>query len=107
MTLKSPLPTMSEQDEAVSVPAAGEPGAAKDEEISLLDLIIVLAERKRVVLRTTLIFAVVAVVVSLLLPARYTATLTLLPPQEGSSMGAAMASQLGNLGGMAALAGGS
>jgi len=104
--LKSPLPTVSEQDETLSVPTAGEPGEA-NEEISLLDLMIVIAERKRVVLRTTLIFAVVAIVVSLLLPARYTATLTLLPPQEGSSMGAALSSQLGNLGGMAALAGGS
>ena len=107
MTLKSPLPTMSEQDDALSVPAAGKPREANDEEISLLDLMIVVAERKRVVLWTTLIFAVVAIVVSLLLPARYTATLTLLPPQEGSSMGAALSSQLGNLGGMAALAGGS
>jgi uncharacterized protein involved in exopolysaccharide biosynthesis len=106
MTLKSPLPTVSEQDETLSVPTAGELGEA-NEEISLLDLMIVIAERKRVVLRTTLIFAVVAIVVSLLLPARYTATLTLLPPQEGSSMGAALSSQLGNLGGMAALAGGS
>jgi uncharacterized protein involved in exopolysaccharide biosynthesis len=68
---------------------------------------IVIAERKRVVLRTTALFAVLAIVISLLLSARYTATVTLLPPQEGSSMGAALASQLGNLGGMAALAGGS
>jgi uncharacterized protein involved in exopolysaccharide biosynthesis len=98
---------MSEQDEALSFPAAGEPGAAIDEEISLLDLMIVIAERKRVVLRTTALFAVLAIVISLLLSARYTATVTLLPPQEGSSMGAALASQLGNLGGMAALAGGS
>ena len=59
------------------------------------------------VLRTTLVFTVLAIVISLLLPVRYTATVTLLPPQEGSSMGAALASQLGNLGGMAALAGGS
>ncbi len=106
MTSNSPLPTKSEQDETLSVPAAGEPGEANDGEISLLDLMIVIAERKRVVLRTTLIFAVVAIVVSLLLPARYTlATLTLLPPQgRGSSMGSLLASQLGNFGGMAALA---
>jgi len=106
MASKSSLPTTSEQDEAIFVPAAGEPGEANGEEISLLDLTIVIAERKRLVLRTTLIFAVAAIVISLLLPARYTATVTLLPPQEGSSMGAALASQLGNLGGMAALAGG-
>lgn len=80
---------------------------AEEGEISLLDLLIVVAERKRTVLRTTLVFTVLAIVISLLLPVRYTATVTLLPPQEGSSMGAALASQLGNLGGMAALAGGS
>jgi tyrosine-protein kinase Etk/Wzc len=107
MASKSPLPTMSAQDEALDVPAAGAPGEANREEISLLDLLIVIAERKRVVMWTAAVFAVLAIVISLLLPLRYTATVTLLPPQEGSSMGGALASQLGNLGGMAALAGGS
>lgn len=78
-----------------------------DAEISLLDLLIVIAERKRTVLWVTAVCAIAAIVVSLLLPVRYTAMVTLLPPQEGSSMGAALASQLGNLGGVAALAGGS
>jgi uncharacterized protein involved in exopolysaccharide biosynthesis len=78
-----------------------------DDEISLLDLLIVLAERKRIILGITAVFAIGAIIVSLVLPPRYTATVTLLPPQQGSSMGAALASQLGNLGGMAALAGGS
>lgn len=78
-----------------------------DDEISLLDLLIVLAERKSLIFKITAAFAIVAVVVSLILPKRYTATVTLLPPQQNSSMGAALASQLGSLGGMAALAGGS
>ncbi len=78
-----------------------------DDEISLLDLLIVLAERKRVILWVTAAFAIVSIIVSLLLPVRYTATVLLLPPQQGSSIGSALASQLGNLGGMAALAGGS
>jgi tyrosine-protein kinase Etk/Wzc len=107
MTSNSPLPTMNEQDEALSSPSAGEHGAANEEEISLLNLMIVIAERKHAVLSTTAVFAVLAIVVSVLLSVRYTATVTLLPPQEGGSMGSALASQLGNLGGMAALAGGS
>ena len=78
-----------------------------DDEISLLDLLIVLAERKRIIFAVTAVFAIGAIIVSLLLPPRYTATVTLLPPQQGSSMGAALASQLGSMGGMAALAGGS
>ena len=80
---------------------------AGDDEISLLDLLIVLAERKHIIFWVTAVFAVLAIAVSLVLPKRYTATVTLLPPQQNSSMGAAIASQLGNLGGMAALAGGS
>jgi uncharacterized protein involved in exopolysaccharide biosynthesis len=90
-------------------PSAPPPAARADgeDEISLLDLLIVLAERKRTVFWTTVIFAVLAIVISLLLPKRYTATVTLLPPQQGSSMGAMLASQLGSLGGLASLAGGS
>ena len=81
--------------------------AKADDEISLLDLLIVLAERKRIIFWVTAGFALLAIIVALVLPKRYTATVTLLPPQQNASMGAALASQLGNLGGMAALAGGS
>lgn len=76
-------------------------------EVALIDLLIVLAERKRLIFAITLVFAIGSVIISLLLPERYTATSTILPPQQNSSMGTALASQLGNLGGMAALAGGS
>lgn len=83
-------------------------GVSKNEtEISILELLTILAERKRVVVWTTAIFAVAAIVISLLLPSWYTATVTLLPPQQNSSLNAALASQLGNLGGMAAFAGSS
>jgi tyrosine-protein kinase Etk/Wzc len=78
----------------------------EDNEISLLDLLIVLAERKHIIFWVTAVFAVLAVIISLLLPKRYTATVTLLPPQQNSSMGGTLASQLGSIGGMAALAGG-
>src|SRR5665213_992827 len=81
--------------------------AENDDEISLLGLLTILAERRRTILVTAGVFAVVAIVVSLLLPNWYTATVTLLPPQQSSSLSAALASQLGNLGGLANLAGGS
>jgi uncharacterized protein involved in exopolysaccharide biosynthesis len=76
-----------------------------NEKITLLDLLILLAERKRTILTVAATFAVIAIIVSLLLPKRYTARVTLMPPQQNSSLGAAFASQLGSLGGMAALAG--
>src|ERR1700733_4086100 len=106
MTSETPISTVSEPVNALSAVSRADRGAAEDKEISLLDLLIAIAERKRTVLRITALFAVLAIIVSLILPTRYTATVTLLPPQESSSMGAALASQLGNLGGMAALAGG-
>lgn len=86
-----------------SVPSDAE---TKIDEFSLLDLLIVLAERKRLIFCITIATAIIATVVAFVLPKRYTATVTLLPPQQNSSMGAALVSQLGGMGGMAALAGG-
>jgi uncharacterized protein involved in exopolysaccharide biosynthesis len=58
------------------------------------------------VLLVTAVCAILSVVIALLLPNWYTATVVLLPPQQNSSIGSAIASQLGNLAPMAALAGG-
>jgi uncharacterized protein involved in exopolysaccharide biosynthesis len=80
----------------------------KDEgAISVLDLLIVLAERKRLIFSIAGIFAIVAIVISILLPKQYTATVTLMPPQQNTSLASAMSAQLGSLGGLGALAGGS
>jgi uncharacterized protein involved in exopolysaccharide biosynthesis len=98
---------VNERVDTLPAASTAEGSAAEEGEISLLDLLIVLAERKRIIVRITAVFAVLAVIISLILPVRYTALVTLLPPQENSSMGGMLASQLGNLGGMAALAGGS
>ena len=94
-------------DESSSAQPLADLPVEPSDEISLLDLLIVLAERKALIFKITVIFAVVAVIVSLLLPVRYTATVILLPPQQSASMGTALASQLGSMGGVAALAGGS
>ncbi len=107
MATEIPLPNLKDQVTSPSTPHAAGPSAQENDEISVLDLLIVLADRKRVILWVTAAFAIVAIVVSLLLPKRYTATVTLLPPQQSSSMSTVLASQLGSLGGMAALAGGS
>jgi uncharacterized protein involved in exopolysaccharide biosynthesis len=107
MTTETPLSNPTNQLSGPLATPGAAYGSSEEDEISLLDLMIALAERKRTILWVTAVFAVIAVVVSLILPKRYTATVTLLPPQQNTSMGAALASQLGNLGGMAALAGGS
>ncbi len=85
-------------------PALGLERDDKDE-ISLLDFLVVLAERKRLIMWVTLGFAITAAVVSLILPAKYTATVTLLPPQQNSSLSSQLAAQLGSLGGLIQIAG--
>jgi tyrosine-protein kinase Etk/Wzc len=78
-------------------------------EVSVLDILVLLAGRKRFIVRFVLSAAVLATVVSFLLPVRYEAKIVLLPPQQNSSMGSALLGQLGNmgsLGSLAALAGG-
>jgi tyrosine-protein kinase Etk/Wzc len=78
-------------------------------EVSVLDVLVLLAGRKRFIVRFVLGAAVLATVVSFLLPVRYEAKIVLLPPQQNSSMGSALLGQLGNmgsLGSLAALAGG-
>jgi len=107
MTTETTLPELNEHADSPPATLVSGYGATENDEISLLDLMIVLAERKRTILWVTAVFAILAIIISLLLPKSYTATVTLLPPQEGTSMGAPLASQLGNLGGMAAGARGS
>lgn len=74
-----------------------------EDEISLLDLAIVLAKHKKFLLAFPLCVAILAAIIALLLPNTYTATTKILPPQAQSSA-SAMLSQLG--GGLASLAGG-
>jgi len=76
-----------------------------EEEISLLDLLIVIAARRWLILKVIIVVIALAVTISLLLPFRYTALTSILPPQEGS-VGMGMMSQLSGLGSVASLTGG-
>src|SRR5882762_143596 len=102
---------MSEQvhsENRKDAPAENNPSA--DDEVSLLDLLIVLAKHKRLVLGLPLVAAVVAAIVSFLLPNVYTGTTKILPPQQNASATSALLNQLGGalggLGGLGGLAGG-
>jgi len=103
MTTETPKSELNEH--ADSTPIAEVEGFAAEDskEIYLLDLLLVIAERKQIVFWFTVAFALLAIVASQLAPNIYTATVTLLPPQQNSSMSGTMASQLNSL---AALAGG-
>lgn len=76
-----------------------------EDEINLLDLLIVLVKRKGLIIGITLGTALITAIISLTMTPIYKAETKVLPPQQGSS---SLASQLlGQLGGVAGLAGGS
>ncbi len=76
-----------------------------EQEVSLLDLLIVMARRRWFVLWMTVAMVMAGGLYCVLWPKQYTASTDILPPQQGSSAGALMA-QLGSLGSVASLAGG-
>jgi tyrosine-protein kinase Etk/Wzc len=78
-----------------------------EEEISLLDLLIVIVRYRWLILKTLGCTVGIGVILSLVLPIRYTATTAILPPQQGGSAGSSLMAQLGSLGSVASLAGGS
>jgi uncharacterized protein involved in exopolysaccharide biosynthesis len=74
-----------------------------DDEINLMDLLLVIAKHNRFILKLTGTVALLAVIYSLMLPNIYTAKTMILPPQQGASMASML---MGQLGGLASLAGG-
>jgi uncharacterized protein involved in exopolysaccharide biosynthesis len=78
-------------------------------EVSLIDLLTQLAYRKWLIAKVTGIATLAGVILSLVLPARYTATTKIMPPQQTQSTASMlMMNQLTGVGGgsLAALAGG-
>ncbi len=73
-----------------------------EESINLLDLALVLAARKRFIILSSLIAAIVTAILVMVAPPSFTATATMMPPQKENSASAL----LGQLGGLASLAGG-
>jgi uncharacterized protein involved in exopolysaccharide biosynthesis len=79
------------------------PTLGSDDAVNLLELALVLAARKRFILVFSFAVAVLTAIAVLILPVTYTATTTMLPPQQQENSAIAM---LGQLGGLASLAGG-
>jgi uncharacterized protein involved in exopolysaccharide biosynthesis len=78
----------------------------RNSEIGLIDLLVVLARRKKLIIGLPLAAAVLAAGISLALPDVYKANAKLLPPQQAQSAATAVLSQLGGLAGAAAGAAG-
>ncbi len=75
-----------------------------EDEISLLDILIVLAKHKKLILGLPLLAAVITAGITLLLPNWYTATAKILPPQQSQSNAVAILGQLGAISGGASQA---
>ena len=80
----------------------------QEDEINLLDYLIVLAKRKSFIIKVTLGFAVITAIISLIMSPIYKAETKILPPTNGGSgIAAQLMNQLGQLGAVAGLGGGS
>lgn len=76
-------------------------------DVRFLRLLLILVERWRLIAAIAVTAAVIGVALALLLPVRYTAEITILPPQQQNSMlTSALASEFGGLSSLASLAGG-
>ena len=73
-------------------------------ELSVLDVLALLAAQKRFLLRFFIGAALLSTIVVFLLPVRYEANIVMLPPQQNSSVGSALIGQMGNGGSLGALA---
>src|SRR3990172_9212027 len=92
--------TTASQDE----PGAFAPDGGEDE-ISLLDLLLVVAENARLLIFGPLLAGLAALGIAFIIPPTFTATTRILPPQQQQGAAAMLASQLGALGGLAGAAG--
>ena len=70
-----------------------------DDEINLLDLLLVLVRRKRLIIGTVLFAGIAAVFISLLLSNIYRSEATILPREQEQSPSGALSSALGGMGG--------
>lgn len=76
------------------------PGIVQHDEISLLDLALVLAENIKLLVFVPLAAGLIALGVGFLTPPTFTATVRILPPQQQQSTAAALATQLGAFAGL-------
>jgi tyrosine-protein kinase Etk/Wzc len=81
------------------------PSVPEDDEISLLDLLQVVADNLRLLVLGPLVAGLLALGYSFTIPPTFTATTKFMPPQQQQSGAAAMLAGLGALGGLAGAAG--
>ncbi len=85
---------------------AEEHHANADDEVSLLDILTLLARNKGLIFKVTLAGAILASIILFILPNQYTAETVVIPPTDDTSTGMAMLNQMSG-GVLSSLAGGS
>jgi tyrosine-protein kinase Etk/Wzc len=93
-------------DQPQNAARSSEHAKQEEDEVSLLALLAALGRKKHIAIRTIAAMLVIGILLAFLLPKNYTAEVTLLPPQQQSSLSSMLSSELGGLGAMASLAGG-
>ncbi len=65
-----------------------------------IEMLLILSQRKKTILQVTLAIAVITAIIMFLIPNTYTATATIVPPEEKQSSLSAMLGQLGTIAGL-------
>ena len=81
--------------------------AKESEDFSVIDLGILLLERKSLILKTAFACGALVALIVVFLPIRFQSTTTFLPPSQTQSSSSALLAQLGNLGPLASMGQGS
>jgi len=67
------------------------------DDLTFLDFLLIVAQRKKLVVMVTAVCAGIALILAFALPPEYTATVIILPPQGNTSMSSMLASQLSGI----------
>ena len=73
------------------------PPLEEEEDLTFLDILIIITQRKKLVGKVTAICAAIALILAFALPQSYTATVIILPPQGNTSMSSMLANQLSGM----------
>jgi tyrosine-protein kinase Etk/Wzc len=84
-----------------------EPILEPRQEVSFVDLILILLRRKSFILKVSIGTGVLGLLIAMVLPIRYTGEALMVPPQQTQSLATALSSQIASLGALGSLASGS
>ena len=74
--------------------------AAPQNRVDGMELLLIFSRRKKAILQVTIAVALITAIVMLLIPNTYTATATILPPEQKESSLGAMLGQIGSMAGL-------